>query len=92
MRLRSSRRSGTTVVEHYRFETLGVRRLVKFGVQDGFSLGFDATGTMLRETYDSAGHLLHTEEVHFANTFAVRRPTGGRWLTIAVLPPGAASP
>jgi Na+-translocating ferredoxin:NAD+ oxidoreductase RnfD subunit len=80
--------SGTTVVEHYRFDAMSVRLLIPFGVQDGFSLGLDGNGTMLRETYDGEGHLLLTEEVHFANTFAVRRATGDRWLTVAVLPVG----
>ena len=88
-RLAQAVASGTTVVEHYRFEALSVRLLIPFGVQDGFSLGLDGNGTMLRETYDAEGHLLLTEEVHFANTFAVRRATGARWLTVAVLPPGA---
>jgi Na+-translocating ferredoxin:NAD+ oxidoreductase RnfD subunit len=91
-RLAQAVTSGTTVVEHYRFEAMSVRLLIPFGVQDGFSLGLDGNGTMLRETYDSEGHLLLTEEVHFANTFAVRQATGDRWLTVAVLPPGAASP
>jgi hypothetical protein len=89
-RLAQAVTSGTTVVEHYQFEALSVRLLIPFGVQDGFSLGVDGNGTMLRETYDAEGHLLLTEEVHFANTFAVRRATGARWLTIGVLPPGAA--
>jgi Na+-translocating ferredoxin:NAD+ oxidoreductase RnfD subunit len=87
-RLADTVTSGTTVVEHYRFDTLSVRLLIPFGVQDGFSLGLDGKGTMLRETYDSAGKLLSTEELPFANTFAVRRATGARWLTIGVLPPG----
>jgi Na+-translocating ferredoxin:NAD+ oxidoreductase RnfD subunit len=85
-RLAQAVTSGTIVVEHYRFEAMSVRLLIPFGVQDGFSLGLEGRGTLLRETYDSAGHLLLTEEVHFANTFAVRRATGARWLTVAVLP------
>jgi hypothetical protein len=88
-RLSQAVTSGTTVVEHYRFDAMSVRLIIPFGVQDGFSLGLDGNGTMLRETYDGAGHLLLTEEVHFANTFAVRRATGDRWLTVAVLPVGA---
>jgi Na+-translocating ferredoxin:NAD+ oxidoreductase RnfD subunit len=75
-------------VERYRFESIGVRRLIPFGVQDGFSLGFDATGTVIRETWHD-GERLSTEEAAFAQTFAVRRATGERWLTIAVLPYGA---
>ena len=79
---------GPTIVEHYRFATLSARLLIPFGVQDGFSIGLDATGTMLRETYLD-GALQSSEEIPFANTFALRRATGARWLTIAVLPLGA---
>ena len=75
------------VLEHYRFETLSARLLIPFGVQDGFSIGLDGTGTLLRET--TVDGLTTTEEVPFANTFALRRATGARWLTIAVLPLGA---
>ena len=84
--------SGTTIVEHHRFESLSARLLIPFGVQDGFSVGIDGSGTMLRETYDANGRLVSSEEVPFSNTFAVRRATGERWLTIGVLPIGAASP
>jgi Na+-translocating ferredoxin:NAD+ oxidoreductase RnfD subunit len=76
-------------LEHYRFESIDARLLVPFGVQDGFSIGLDATGTLVRETY-SGETLLLSEEVHFANTFALRRATGSRWLTIGVLPLGGA--
>ena len=87
-RLAEAVTSGTTVVEHYRFDSLSVRLLIPFGVQDGFSLGLDGSGTMLRETYVD-GAVRSTEEVPFSNTFAVRRATGDRWLTVAVLPLGA---
>jgi hypothetical protein len=91
-RLTQAVTSGTTVVEHYQFETMRARLLFPFGVQSGPSLGLDGDGTMLRETYDGEGHLLLTEELHFANTFAMRQATGDRWLTVAVLPPGTTSP
>ena len=80
-----------TVVEHYRFDTIHARLLVPFGVQNGFSIGLDGTGTLLREMW-VYGERVGSEEVPFANTFALRRATGGRWMTIAVLPLGAASP
>jgi hypothetical protein len=85
-RLAEAVTGGTTIVEHYRFESMGVRLLIPFGVQDGFSLGLDATGTMLRKTYDANGALASTEELAFSKTFALRRATGDRWLTIGVLP------
>jgi hypothetical protein len=91
-RLAQALTTGTTIVEHYRFDTMSVRLLIPFGVQEGISLGLDGNGTMLRQTYDAEGHLLLSEEVHFANTFAVRQATGDRWLTVAVLPPGTTSP
>ena len=90
-RLDQARDSGTVIVEHYRFDTLSARLLIPFGVQDGFSVGLDGSGTMLRERYDAAGRLLSTEEVPFSNTFAVRRATGARWLNIGVLPIGDAT-
>ncbi len=91
-RLAQALTTGTTIVEHYRFDTMSVRLLIPFGVQEGISLGLDGNGTMLRQTYDPEGHLLLSEEVHFANTFAVRQATGDRWLTVAVLPLGTSSP
>jgi hypothetical protein len=79
------------VIEHYRFDAVEVRLLIPFGVQSGFSLGLDATGVMVREIW-SDGELRSTETAPFAKTFALRRATGDRWLTIGVLPPGAAAP
>ena len=91
-RLANAITSGTTVVEHYRFEAMSARLLIPFGVQDGFSIGIEGRGTLVRETYDGNGDLLSTETVPFANTFALRRATGDRWLTIGVLPPATTSP
>lgn len=81
--------SGNRVVEHYRFDAVEVRLLIPFGAQEGFSLGLDATGVLVRETYSAAARLLGRESAPFAATFALRRATGDRWLTIGVLPPGA---
>jgi hypothetical protein len=85
--LLSAGTSGAVVVVHYRFDAIAVRLLIPFGKQDGFSLGLDGRGTMVRETYDAAGHLQAREELAFHQTFAVRRATGDRWLNVAVLPP-----
>jgi Na+-transporting NADH:ubiquinone oxidoreductase subunit NqrB len=76
-------------IAHYRFDRIDVRLLVPFGRQDGLSLGFDGSGTVTKETYDAAGALVSRTTEPFAQTFAVRRATGARWLNVAVLPPGA---
>jgi hypothetical protein len=60
-----------------------------FGVQSGGSVGFESRGTVTHETYDTSGSLLGSTSSPFDLTFAVRRPTGGRWLNVGVLPPGA---
>jgi Na+-translocating ferredoxin:NAD+ oxidoreductase RnfD subunit len=78
--------SGPTVITHYQFESLSVSLLVPFGRQDGFSLGLAGRGTMIRESYDAAGVLVSRESAPFAQTFALRRATGARWLNVAVLP------
>ena len=87
-RLSETATTGQKVVRHYRFDTVDVRLIVPFGVQTGVSLGFDSTGTVTEQTYDSAGALQSSTTAPFAQTFAVRQATGGRWLTVAVLPPG----
>ena len=86
-----SAEGAATRATHYEFDAIDVHLLVPFGVQDGFSLGVHATGTATVETYDASGKLLAGETVAFDNTFAVRRATGDRWLTIAVLPGGGSS-
>jgi hypothetical protein len=76
-------------VTHYRFDGLDVSLLIPFGVQTGLSLGMNARGTMVEETYDR-GVLKSSRAAPFALTFAVRRATGARWLNVAVLPyPGS---
>jgi hypothetical protein len=57
-----------------------------FGVQTGGSIGFESRGTVTVETYDAGGALVDRQTTPFAQTFAVRRPTGDRWLIVAVLP------
>lgn len=84
-------RSGQCVVSHYHFDAVTVRLLVPFGVQSGLSLGFDSTGTVTQQTYDLTGHLVSEQTVPFSQTFAIRRATGARWLTVAALPYGASS-
>ena len=90
-RLRDAQASGRTVVAHYRFDTVHVSLIVPFGVQTGASLGFQSQGTVTEETYDASGVLLSQQTSPYSVTFAVRRATGGRWLDVAVLPPGIGS-
>ena len=85
-RLADARASGTTIVEHYRFDSISVSLLIPFGKQDGFSLGLSGRGVLVRETYDAAGTLVATESSTFVKTFAVRRVYGQRWINVAVLP------
>jgi Na+-translocating ferredoxin:NAD+ oxidoreductase RnfD subunit len=88
-RLQDAKATGRTVIDHYRFDAVNVRLIVPFGVQTGVSLGFDSRGTVTEETYDASGALQDRRTSPFDLTFAVRRATGGRWLNVAVLPPGA---
>jgi hypothetical protein len=83
--------TGTTVIERYQIDDVNVTLLVPFGRQDGLSLGLVSRGTVTSEKYDAAGHLQARTSSPFANTFAIRRATGGRWLNVAVLPPKAGS-
>jgi Na+-translocating ferredoxin:NAD+ oxidoreductase RnfD subunit len=79
--------TGLATTTHYAFDRIEVHLIVPFGVQDGFSLGMHGTGTATRETRDRAGNLVSREASAFDDTFAVRRATGDRWLTVAVLRP-----
>jgi hypothetical protein len=74
------------VLTHYLFDAIDVSLLVPFGQQTGLSLGLSSTGTKVEETYDAAGQLTERTEAPFEATFAVRRATGDRWLTVGVLP------
>jgi hypothetical protein len=81
--------TGTTVTDSYRFDSIAMSLLQPFGKQSGLSLGLDSTGTMTEQTYDSSGSLVSTTQRPFAQMFVIRRATGGRWLNVAVLPPGS---
>jgi hypothetical protein len=85
-RLQSASATGPTTAAHYRFDTIHATLLIPFGKQDGFSIGLQSTGTMVEETYDASGAVESRQESPFSLTFAVRRATGDRWLTVAVLP------
>jgi Na+-translocating ferredoxin:NAD+ oxidoreductase RnfD subunit len=87
-RLQSDSATGTCIVDVYKFDSVNVTLIVPFGVQTGLSLGFDSKGTVTEQTYDSNEHLVSQQSKAFANTFAIRRATGARWLNVAVLPPG----
>ena len=87
-RLRDAAAGGTTVVEPYRIDDMTIRLIVPFGRQVGLSLGLESSGTVTTETYDAAGVLRSPSSAPFARSFVVGRPTGGRWLIVAVLPAG----
>ena len=78
---------GPTTLTHYRFDTIHATLLIPFGKQDGFSIGLEATGTILEETVDASGNAVGDAVTRpMTLTFAVRRATGARWLTVGVLP------
>jgi Na+-translocating ferredoxin:NAD+ oxidoreductase RnfD subunit len=87
-RLAEATTAGATTVERYRFDSIAMRLITPFGKQSGLSLGLDATGTLVEETYDANGRLVSSTEAPFARTFAVRRATGDRWLNVGVLAAG----
>ena len=87
-RVQSDSAAGTCIVDVYKFDSVNVTLIVPFGVQTGLSLGFDAKGTVTHETYDLSGKLVSSQSSSFAQTFAIRRATGARWLNVAVLPAG----
>jgi hypothetical protein len=80
--------TGTAVVERYQVDGVDVVLLVPFGQQTSLSLGLDSRGTVTEETYHD-GQLTKRTSAPFATTFVMRQVTGGRWLNVAVLPPGA---
>ena len=87
-RVQSDSAAGTCIVDVYKFDSVNVTLIVPFGVQTGLSLGFDSKGTVTHKTYDLSGKLVSTQSSPFAQTFAIRRATGARWLNVAVLPAG----
>jgi hypothetical protein len=88
-RLHEAEATGRTAVSHYRFDSVHVVIISPFGVQTGGSIGFDSRGTVVTETYDADGALVDSQTAPFERTFAVRRPTGDRWMIVGELPPGA---
>ena len=91
-RLADAGAMGTTRVEHYDFDSIDARLLIPFGKQTGLSLGLDGRGTVTEETYDASGNLLSRREAPFAQTFALRRALGDRWLNVGVFPIGTDGP
>jgi hypothetical protein len=85
-RLRRGAAGGPTVVERYAIDDVHVTLVVPFGEQAGLSLGLESRGTVTTETYDAAGELRTRASAPFATTFVLGRPTGARWLIVAVLP------
>jgi Na+-translocating ferredoxin:NAD+ oxidoreductase RnfD subunit len=77
-----------TVVERYRIDDVNVVLIVPFGQQTSLSLGLDARGTVTEERY-LAGEVTSRSTGPFARTFVMRQVTGGRWLNVGVLAPGA---
>ena len=77
---------GTMAAERYSIEDVRITLVVPFGRQTGLSLGLESRGTVTTETYRSDGDLVSRSSSPFAKSFVLGRPTGGRWLTVAVLP------
>jgi hypothetical protein len=88
-KLAEAKASGMTTITQYRFDAATLALLIPFGRQTGLSLGFDSRGTQIESTYDAGGTLRSQQSSPFALTFVMSRPTGGRWLNVAVLPAGA---
>ncbi len=87
--LADARATGRATITHYRFETIDASLLVPFGAQTGLSLGLHGRGIATHETYDASGTLVSSQTETFDQVFAVRRATGARWLTVALLPASA---
>ena len=87
-RLRDAGASGRTVVAHYQFDAVHVSLIVPFGVQDRSQPGVPVAGHRDHGDLDAGGVLQSRQTSPYSVTFAVRRATGGRWLDVAVLPPG----
>jgi Na+-translocating ferredoxin:NAD+ oxidoreductase RnfD subunit len=85
-RVASAEEDGTVTIERYVFDSMNLILIDPFGVQSGLSLGVESTGTVVTESYDTDGALVATDEGSFEMTFVMRRATGDRWLTVAVLP------
>jgi Na+-translocating ferredoxin:NAD+ oxidoreductase RnfD subunit len=91
-RLAEAEASGTTTVRQYAIDSVDARLLIPFGAQTGLSLGLDARGTVTEEVYDAAGDLVSSTTSPLAQTFAMRRVTGDRWLNVGAFPIGSDGP
>jgi hypothetical protein len=85
-RVEDAESRGTTVAEQYAIDDVRIMLVVPFGKQAGLSLGLQSRGTVTTETYDRDGSLLARSSAPFAAMFVLGRPTGGRWLNVAVVP------
>lgn len=85
-RIQHAAAGGTRTVEQHQIDDVHITLVVPFGRQSGLSLGLEARGTVTTETYDADGDLQSRSAASFATSFVMGRPTGGRWLSIAVLP------
>ena len=85
-RLAAADASGQVVVEHHRIEEVDVTLVVPFGRQSGLSLGLESRGTVTTETVGADGEVVARTSGPFATRFVMGRPTGGRWMTVAVQP------
>ncbi len=74
-----------TTIQRHQIDEVTVRLLEPFGAQTGLSLGLDARGTVVEETYGPDGDLIERVTSPFATTFAVRQVTGARWLNVGVV-------
>ena len=81
---RTRAEDGTTVAEQYAIDDVHVTLVVPFGKQAGLSLGLESRGTVTTETYDGDGNLVARSSAPFATSFVMGRPTGGRWMNVAV--------
>ena len=85
-RVKAAAAGDTYGLDHYQFTSIHATLLIPFGRQDGFSIGLQAKGVMVEETHAGSGAVQGQHISPFDLTFAVRRATGDRWLTVAVLP------
>jgi Na+-translocating ferredoxin:NAD+ oxidoreductase RnfD subunit len=85
-RIARAKTTGTRVAERYAIDDVHITLLIPFGKQTGLSLGLESHGTVTTERYDRDGHVVSRSSAPFAKSFVMSRPTGGRWLNVALLP------
>jgi hypothetical protein len=78
-RMERSVATGEWVVVDYAFDSLHLRVVETAGGQ-GADLGFEATGTVERVTYDADGVEVGRRIVPVSSLFVLRQATGDRWL------------